>query len=118
MNIKELLTRDTELAHKRDEAYDVYRSSESEINILMYDNETPIELKDIEGNATGFTITTPYDLWGARSGMVIAICGVEWMSCYGGAEWVSCYGGVKNDTEMFVFILRNLDYTHLVHRGC
>nr|DAP47323.1 MAG TPA: hypothetical protein [Caudoviricetes sp.] len=25
--------------------------------------------------------------------------------------------GVRNDTEMFIFILRNLDYTHLVHRG-
>lgn len=25
----------------------------------MYDNEAPVELKDIDGNATGFTITTP-----------------------------------------------------------
>ena len=115
MNIEELLTKYTDLAHKRDEAYEVYRSSENEINSLMYDNETPVELKDNDGNATWFTITTPDDLWAARSGVVIAVCGAEWMHC--GSKWVSCYGGVSNDTEMFIFILRNLDCTHLVHRG-
>jgi hypothetical protein len=115
MNIEELLTKYTDLAHKRYEAYEVHRSSENEINSLMYDNETPVELKDIEGNATGFTITTPDDLWGARSGVVIAVYGAGWMHC--GSKWVSCYGDVRNDTEMFIFILLNLDYTYLVHRG-
>lgn len=115
MNIEELLTKYTDLTHKRDEAYEVYRSFENQIYSLVYDNEVPVELKDIEGNPTGFTITTPDDLWKARSGMVIAVCGAEWMRCED--KWVSCYGSAKNDTEMFIFILRNLDYTHLVHKG-
>ena len=115
MNIEELLTKYTDLTHKRDEAYEVYRSFEIRINSLMYDNEVPVKLKDIEGNPTGFTITTPDDLWKARSGMVIAVCGAEWMCCED--KWVSCYGSAKNDTEMFILILRNLDYTHLVHKG-
>lgn len=75
MNIEEPLTKYTDLAHKRDE---VYRSFEIRINSLMYDNETTVELKDIDGNATGFTITTPDDLWKASPGMVIAVCGSEW----------------------------------------
>lgn len=62
MNIKELLTKYTDLTHKRDE---VYRSFENQIYSLVYDNEVPIELKDNDGNATGFTITTPDDLWKA-----------------------------------------------------
>lgn len=115
MNIEELLTKYTDLTHKRDEAYEVYRSFEIRINSLMYDNETPVELKDNDGNATGFTITTPDDLWKASPGMVIAVCGAEWMRCED--KWMSCYGGVRNDAEMFIFILRNLDYTHLVHKG-
>lgn len=102
MNIEELLTQYTDLTHKRDE---VYRSFETRINYLAHDNKVPVELKDIEGNATGFTITTPDDLWKARSGMVI------------GAEWMSCYGAVRNDAEMFIHILRNLDHAHLVHKG-
>lgn len=115
MNIEELLTEYTDLTHKRDEAYEVYRSFEIRINYLAHDNKVPVELKDIEGNATGFTITTPDDLWKARSGMVIAVCGAEWMHCED--KWMSCYGAVRNDTEMFIHILRNLDHTHLVHRG-
>ena len=115
MNIEELLTKHTELARKRDEAYEVFRSFETQITGLAYVNKVPVELKDIDGNATGFTITTPDDLWKARSGMVIAVCGGEWMHCED--KWVSCYGGVRKDAEMFIFILRNLDYTHLVHRG-
>lgn len=116
MNIEELLTKYTDLAHKRDEAYEVYRSFELQIYSLVYDNKVPIELKDNDGNPTGFTITTPDDLWKASPGMVIAVCGSEWMLCEN--KWVSCYGSAKNDTEMFIFILRNLDYTHLVHKGC
>ena len=115
MNIEELLTEYTDLTHKRDEAYEVYRSFEVRINNLVYDNKVPVELKDIEGNATGFTITTPDDLWKARSGMVIAVCGAEWMHCED--EWMSCYGAVRNDAEMFIHILRNLNWTHLVHKG-
>lgn len=79
MNIEELLTKYTDLTHKRDEANEVYRSFEIRINSLAYDNKVPVELKDIDGNATGFTITTPDDLWEARPGMVIAVCGSEWM---------------------------------------
>lgn len=109
MNIEELLTQYTDLTHKRDE---VYRSFETRINYLAHDNKVPVELKDIEGNATGFTITTPDDLWKARSGMVIAVCGAEWMH-----KWMSCYGAVRNDAEMFIHILRNLDHAHLVHKG-
>lgn len=108
MNIEEVLTEYTDLTHKRDEAYEVYRHFEIRINYLAHDNKVPVELKDIEGNATGFTITTPDDLWKARSGMVIAVCG---------AEWMSCYGAVRNDAEMFIHILRNLDHAHLVHKG-
>ena len=115
MNIEELLTKYTDLACKRDEAYEKYRSFETRINSLMYDNEIPVELKDIDGNATGFTITMPDDLWEARSGMVIAVCGAEWLHCED--KWMSCYGGVRNDTEMFIHILRNLNWTHLVHKG-
>lgn len=115
MNIEELLTKYTDLTHKRDEAYEVYRSFDARINYLVGMNEVPVELKDIEGNATGFTITTPDDLWKARSGMVIAVCGAEWMHCED--KWMSCYGGVRNDAEMFILILRNLNWTHLVHMG-
>lgn len=115
MNIEELLTKYTDLARKRDEAYEVYRSFTPRIDRLMYDNETPVELKDIDGNATGFTITTPDDLWKARSGMVIAVCGGEWMRCED--KWISCYGATMDDEKMFVRILRNLDHTHLVHKG-
>lgn len=115
MNIEELLTEYTDLTHKRDEAYEVYRHFEIRINYLAHDNKVPVELKDIEGNPTGFTITTPDDLWKARSGMVIAVCGAEWMHCED--KWMSCYGGVRNDAEMFIHILRNLDHTHLVHKG-
>lgn len=63
MNIEELLTNYTDLAHKRDEAYEVYRSFEARINYLVHDNKVPVELKDIDGNATGFT-TTP--IWFIR----------------------------------------------------
>lgn len=115
MNIEELLTKYTDLARKRDEAYDVYRSFENQIYSLVYDNEVPIELKDNDGNPTGFTITTPDDLWKARSGMVIAVCGAEWMHCED--KWMSCYGAVRNDAEMFIHILRNLNHAHLVHKG-
>ena len=115
MNIEELLTKYTDLAHKRDEANEVYRSFENQIYSLVYDNKVPVELKDIDGNATGFTITTPDDLWKASPGMLIAVCGSEWLCCED--KWVSCYGSVKNDSEMFIFILCNLDYTHLVHKG-
>ena len=115
MNIEELLTKYTDLIHKRDEAHEVYRSFEARINYLAHDNKVPVELKDIEGNAAGFTITTPDDLWKARSGMVIAVCGAEWMHCED--KWMSCYGGVRNDAEMFIHILHNLDHTHLVHKG-
>lgn len=116
MNIEELLTEYADLTHKRDEAYEAYKSFEIRIDYLVGMNEVPVELKDIEGNATGFTITTPDDLWKARSGMVIAVCGVEWMRC--GDKWMGCYGGVRDDAKMFIHILRNLDHTHLVHRGC
>lgn len=112
MNIEELLTKYTDLTHKRDE---VYKSFENQISGLMYDNKVPVELKDIDGNPAGFTITTPDDLWKARSGMVIAVCGGEWMHCED--KWMSCYGGVRNDAEMFSHILRNLNWTHLVHKG-
>lgn len=112
MNIEELLTKYTDLAHKRDEAY---RSFENQIYSLMYDNEVPIELKDIEGNPTGFTITTPDDLWKASPGMVIAVGVVEWLCCTD--KWISCYGATMDDEKMFVNILHNLDHTHLVHRG-
>lgn len=115
MNIEELLVKYTDLAHKRDEAYEVFRSFDIKIDNLAYDNEVPVELKDIDGNTTGFTITTPDDLWKARSGMVIAVCGAEWMRCED--KWISCYGGTRNDLEMFVHILRNLNWTHLVHKG-
>lgn len=115
MNIEELLTKYTDLTHKRDEAYEVYRSFENQIYSLVYDNEVPIELKDIDGNATGFTITTPDDLWKASPGMVIAVCGAEWLCCTD--KWVNCYGGTTDDEKMFVHILRHLDYTHLVHIG-
>jgi len=47
--------------------------------------------------------------------MVIAVCGAEWMHCED--KWMSCYGAVRNDAEMFIHILRNLDHTHLVHKG-
>lgn len=115
MNIEELLTKYTDLAHKRDEAYDVYRSFEDQIYSLVYDNEVPIELKDIEGNPTGFTITTPDDLWKASPGMVIAVGSTEWLCCTD--KWISCYGVTMDDEKMFVYILRNLDHTHLVHKG-
>lgn len=115
MSIEELLTKYTDLAHKRDEACEVSRSFEIQISGLMYDNKVPVELKDIDGNTTGFTITTPDDLWKARSGMTIAVCGGEWMHCED--KWISCYGGVRKDAEMFIHILRNLDHTHLVHKG-
>ena len=98
MNIEEVLTKYTDLAHKRDE---VYRSFDARINYLVHDNKVPVELKDIECNPTGFIITTPDDLWKARSGMVIAVG-----------------GGVRNDAEMFIHILCNLDHTYLVHKGC
>ena len=115
MNIEELLTKYTDLAHKRDEANEVYRSFENQIYSLVYDNEVPIELKDIDGNPTGFTITTPDDLWKASPGTVIGVCGSEWMCCTD--KWISCYGATTDDEKMFVHILRNLDYTHLVHMG-
>ena len=115
MNIEELLTKYTDLAHKRDEAYGVFRSFEDQIYSLVYDNETPIELKDVDGNGTGFTITTPDDLWKARSGMVIAVCGAEWLCCTD--KWVSCYGATMDDKKMFIHILRNLKYVLLVHKG-
>lgn len=104
MNIEELLTRYTDIVHKRDEAFD------TRIDNLVYDNKVPVELKDIDGNLVGFTILTPDDLWKARSGMVIAVCGSEWLRCED--KWVSCY-----DTGMFIHILRNLNWTHLVRRG-
>nr|DAX76504.1 MAG TPA: hypothetical protein [Caudoviricetes sp.] len=47
--------------------------------------------------------------------MVIAVCGAERMRCED--KWMSCYGAVRNDAEMFIHILRNLDHTHLVHKG-
>lgn len=94
MNIEELLTKYTDLTHKRDE---VYRSFEIRINYLVHDNKVPVELKDIEGNATGFTITTPDDLWKARSGMVIAVCGTEWLCCTD--KWISCYGATMDDKK-------------------
>lgn len=39
MNIEELLTQYTDLTHKRDEAYEVYRSFETRINYLAHDNK-------------------------------------------------------------------------------
>lgn len=106
MNIEELLTKDTDLAH---------RSFEDQIYSLVYDNEVPIELKDNGGNPTGFTITTPDDLCKASPGMVIAVGGVEWLCCTD--KWISCYGATMDDEKMFVHILRNLNHTHLVHKG-
>ena len=115
MNIEGLLAKYTELSLKRDKAYEEFRSFDILIHELGYGNETPIELKDVNGDATGFTITTPDDFWNISPGMVIAVCGAEWMLCED--KWMSCYGGVRNDTEMFIHILRNLNWTHLVHRG-
>lgn len=76
----------------------MYRSFENHIYSLVYDNE----LKDNNGNPTGFTITTPDDLWKASPGMVIAVCGVEWLCCTD--KWISCYGATMDDEKMFVHI--------------
>lgn len=81
MNIEELLTKYTDLAHKRDEAYEKFSSFEAQINYLVHDNKVPVELKDIEGNTTGFTITAPDDLWKARSGMLIDTLEWAWDDC-------------------------------------
>lgn len=70
-----LLTKYTDLAHKRDE---VYRSFETRINYLAHDNKVPVELKDIEGNATGFTITTPDDLWDGHCCLWRRMDGLLW----------------------------------------
>jgi len=115
MSIEELLTEYTDLATKREQAYEVFKSFDTKIDNLVYDNEVPVELKDIDGNPTGFTITIPDDLWKASAGMVIAVCGTEWMRCED--KWISCYGGVRNDTKMFIHILRNRDQVHLIHKG-
>lgn len=115
MSIEELLTKYTDLAHKREQAYEVFKSFGTKIDNLVYDNEVPVELKDVDGNPTGFTITIPDDLWKASAGMVIVVCGTEWMRCED--KWISCYGGVRNDTKMFIHILRNRDHVHLIHKG-
>lgn len=91
MNIEELLTKYTDLAHKREQAYEVFKSFDTKIDNLVYDNEEPFELSYLNGEPTGFTITAPDDLWKASAGMVIAVCGAEWMRCED--KWISCYGG-------------------------
>lgn len=111
MNIEELLTKYTDLAHKREQAYEVFKTFDTKIDNLVYDNE----LKDIDGNATGFSITIPDDLWKASAGMVIAVCGTEWMRC--GDKRISCYDAKKEDHEMFIHILRNSDHVHPIHKG-
>ena len=115
MNIEELLTRYTDLAYKRDEAYEEFMSLDNEVNTIFYENETPIELFDIDGNPTGFSITTPNDLWNISAGTVIAVHGVEWLSCKN--KWVNCYEHECDNNKMFIYIVRNRDYVHLIHRA-
>lgn len=99
MNIEELLTKHTDLTHKRDEVF------ENQIYSLVYNNEVPIELKDNDGNPTGFTITTPDDLWKASPAVSNGCAALISGSVVMVAQW------------MFVNILHNLDHTHLVHKG-
>lgn len=115
MSIEDFLAKYTQLAAKRDEAYEVVMSLDNKINSLVYDNKTPIELFDIDGNPTGVSITTPDDLWNIRYGTVFDVYGVVWMGCE--SKWMSCYGHERDDAKMFIFILCNQDYVHLIHKG-
>lgn len=115
MHIEKLLAKYTELAAERDETYEALTLLDNKINTLVYENETPIELFDIDGNPTGVGITTPDDLWNIRYGTIIDVYGVKWMGCE--TKWINCYGHGHDDAKMFIYILRNRDYVHLIHKG-
>lgn len=115
MNIEELLTKYTDLAHKREQAYEVFKTFDIKIDNLVYDNEEPFELSYLNGEPTGIKIKTPDDVADIITGCVIAIGGAEWMRC--GDKWISCYDAKKEDHEMFIHILRNSDHVHLIHKG-
>lgn len=115
MNIEEMLDKHLSLYKQHEEALQQCRSLELEMRDVLYDNEEPFELSDAGGNYTGITLKTPGDMADIRSGCVIAIGGAEWFRVSG--YWLSCYDTKRDDHEMFVRILRNREYTQLIHKA-
>ena len=115
MNIEETLAKWGKLSDEYEEAFQQYRTLEVKMWTVLYDNEEPFKLNDIDGNYTGITLKTPDDVADIMTGCVIAIGGAEWFRADG--YWLSCYDTKKDDHEMFVRIMRNRDHVHLIHKS-
>lgn len=114
MNIEEVLVKYTTLNTKRREACEASVKLEKEAKQVLFKNKEPFELNDVEGNPTGITFKTPYNLQTLTLGTVLAINGTEWMKLPIG--WVSCYGSEFTDEQMFVITMRHRFNTHLVYK--
>ena len=114
MNIEELLTKHTNITHKRDQAYEEQKKLEAHMGEILYKNEEPLYLNDTAGYPVGITLQTPYNLQAMSIGTVIAVAGTEWMRLPD--NWVSCYGVKLTDNQMFVNIMRHRDNVYLIHR--
>lgn len=115
MNIEELLIKHTNLAHKRDQAYEEQKKLEALMGEILYKNEEPLYLNDAAGYPVGITLQTPYNLQTMPTGSVIAVAGTEWVRLPD--NWVSCNGVKFTDNQMFVNIMRHRYNVHLVHKG-
>ena len=111
MNIEELLIKYSNLAHRRDQAYEEQKKLEALMEEVLYKNEEPFNLND----AAGITLQTPHNLQTMPIGSVIAVDGTEWVRLP--YNWVSCRGVEFTDNQMFVNIMRHRYNTQLIHEG-
>lgn len=116
MNIEEVLTKHTNLAHSHDRAYEEYKKLEAFMEEVLYKNEEPLHLNDAAGHPVDISLQTPYNLQTMPVGSVVAVDGTEWMLLPD--NWVSCYGVEFTNNQMFVNIMRHRDNVYLIHKGC
>lgn len=114
MNIEELLTKYTDLTHKRNKAYEEQKNLEILMAEVLYKNEEPYKLNDADGNYTGITLETPDDLLCITPGTVLTVVGAEWMLT---DNWVSCFGAEFTNVQMFINIMRHRDNVRLIHKA-
>ena len=113
--IEEILEKYGDLHDKYEAAYQEYRTLETQMWAVLYNNEEPFELTYLDGQPTHIKIKTPDDVADIITWCVIAIGGAEWFRADG--YWLSCYDTKKDDHEMFVRIMRNRDHVHLIHKA-
>lgn len=113
--IEETLAGYTKAYSELEEALFAVNAAKVGLHKVLYNNEEPFKLNDIDGKYTGITIKTPDDVRDMISGSIVVIGGVEWMLRNDG--WVSGYGGDRTHDEMFVSMLLHRDHVSLLHKG-